>query len=228
MDNPRPRDLNYHPLKTRDDLIAQLARHRAQIRNGTALFNGVPIDVDSELTQFVRVTGCVFFRSIEYSTYHVCEKEQLDSLRRVSIIHCLLLGWWVFPHGPIDTIWGIWTNFTGGIKVRVADVIDEDSPYPTAAVTLTTRAADAAVKFMAERGFPPGSGMRIEVTGKRRPRHYEITYDDIPMRSERDWITESNGVTIMVFKRDARKVDGLTIDFHQGAYFFDERLTSPD
>lgn len=228
MDNPRERDLNYHPLKTRDDLIAQVARHREQIRNGTALFNGVPIDVDSELTQFVLVTGCVFFRFVEYSTYHVCEKEQVDSLRLGSIIHCLLFGWWVLPRGPFDTVWAIWTNFRGGIKVRVADVIANDSPYPTAVIKLTGRAADAAVKLMAERGFPPGSGVRIEVTGRHPPRHYEITYDDIPMRSERDWITESNGVTILVFKKDARKVDGLTIDFHQGAFFFDERLTSPD
>ena len=63
--------------------------------------------------------------------------------------------------------------------------------------------------------LPPGSGLRIEVTGKHRPRTYEITYDDVPQKSDRDWITESNGVTILVFKKDAPRVDGLTIDFQK-------------
>jgi Fe-S cluster assembly iron-binding protein IscA len=112
------------------------------------------------------------------------------------------------------------------LNVRVSDIIGDDSPHRAAAVNLTPRAAQAALELMAGQGFPPGSGIRIEVTGKHRPRTYEITYDDVPQKSDRDWITESNGVTILVFKQDAALVDGLTIDFQKGAYVFDARMTS--
>jgi Fe-S cluster assembly iron-binding protein IscA len=96
-------------------------------------------------------------------------------------------------------------------------------------VILTERAAEAARRQMAERGFPPGSAIRVDVTGKRQPRHYEITYDEVPATEGRDWIAQSHGVTILVFKKDALHLKGLTIDFQDGRYVFDERtLPSPD
>ena len=46
-------DLNDPPIKTRDELIERLARNRQQILGGTARFNGIPINIDTVLTQFV-------------------------------------------------------------------------------------------------------------------------------------------------------------------------------
>ena len=76
---------------------------------------------------------------------------------------------------------------------------------------------------MDARGFPPGSAIRVDVTGKRRPRDYEITYDEVPATEGRDWIAQSHGVTILVFKKDAPRLKGLTIDFQDDRYTFDER-----
>ena len=222
-------DLNDPPLENEDELVAKLVRHRDQIRNGTAFFNGVPIDYESELTQFVRVTGFLVFSQHEYSDYHVYEKEHLDALRRSWIVHSVLWGWWSIPWGPVNVLKSVWIDLTGGVRIRVRDLIGDDTPHREDVVKLTQRAAEAVLKQMAERGFPRGSAIRVDVSGKRRPRHYEITYDEVPLTEGRDWIMQSQGVTILVFKNDAAHLKGLTIDFQQGAYTFDERtLTSPD
>ncbi|MGA8350755.1 MAG: hypothetical protein WB773_23385, partial [Isosphaeraceae bacterium] len=62
-----------------------------------------------------------------------------------------------------------------------------------------------------------------------RPRRYEISYDDLPITEGRDWIGQSHGVSILVSKKDAQRLEGLTIDFQDGRYTFDEStLTSLD
>ena len=71
-------------------------------------------------------------------------KKRSARCRRWSIVHCLLLGWWAFPRGPFYAIWGAWTNYTGGLNVRVSDIIGDDSPHRAAAINLTPRAAQAA------------------------------------------------------------------------------------
>jgi Fe-S cluster assembly iron-binding protein IscA len=223
------RELNDSPLENEDDLVAKLVRHRDQIRNGTALFNGVPISYESELTQFVRVTGVFLYTTRSISGFYVYDREPTDAPRRGAIAHCLLWGWWSIPWGPLEVIKALYINFTGGLRVRVLDLIGDDTPHREDVVRLTRRAAEAALKQMEERGFPPGSAIRIDVAGKRRPRRYEITYDEVPLTEGRDWISQSNGVTILVFKKDAPRLKGLTVDFQQGAYTFDERtLNSPD
>jgi Fe-S cluster assembly iron-binding protein IscA len=210
-------DLNVPPLKTEEQLVAQLIKHRSEIRDGTALFNGVRINYETELTRFVRVAGFLHVRIRVYSGYHVVGQQPLDGLRRSYIIHSLILGWWSIPFGIVDTVRAVGTNMRGGIRSRVSDLIGGDD-----VVKLTKRAAEAAVKQMAERGFPPGSALRIDVTGRKSPRKYEITYDDSPPAGGRDWIIESNGVTILIFRKDAPRLKGLTVDFQQGAYTFHE------
>jgi Fe-S cluster assembly iron-binding protein IscA len=70
--------------------------------------------------------------------------------------------------------------------------------------------------------------MRVELTGEPRPRKFQITYDDVPLTEGRDWIMTSEGVTILVFKDDEPRLKGLSIDFKNGEFLFDERAgTSP-
>ena len=105
------------------------------------------------------------------------------------------------------------------MKTRVLDLIGNET---TDVVTLTERAAEAAQRQMAERGFPRGSGIRVDVFGRHRPRRYEITYDDVPATEGREWIGQSHGVTILVSKKDTPRLMGLIIDFQDGRYTFDE------
>ncbi len=217
-------DLNVPPIKTEEQLVAQLIKRRDEIRSGTAVFNGVAINYDTELTRFVRATGFLHLRIRTYSGYHVVDQEPLDALRRTYIISSLILGWWSIPFGVIDTVSAVGTNMRGGIRSKVSNLIGGDD-----VVKLTKRAAEAAVKQMVERGFPSGSALRLDVTGRKRPLKYEITYDDAPPPGGRDWMIESNGLTILVFRKDAPRVKGLTVDFQQGAYTFHEgTFASPE
>jgi hypothetical protein len=51
----------------------------------------------------------------------------------------------------------------------------------------------------------------------------------VPLTEGFDWIMNSQGVTILVFKKDEPRLKGLLIDFKNGEYLFDERaVTSPD
>jgi Fe-S cluster assembly iron-binding protein IscA len=116
----------------------------------------------------------------------------------------------------VRTLRAIITNLRGGRRRRVIDLIGDDRPHRNDVVVLTERAAEAARRHMAEHGFPTGSAIRVDVTGKLRPRRYEITYDELPTTEGRDWIGQSHGVSILVFKKDALRLEGLTIDFQDG------------
>ncbi len=211
------------------ELIAHLARNRETIRNGTALFNGIPITYKTELTRYEKVTGSIIFYKWEYSQFYVYGHESPGSLPRDFIIHSLLWGWWSFPWGPVRTLRAIITNLRGGGDDGSIDLIGDDRPLRKDVVVLTERAAEATRRHMAEHGFPTGSAIRVDVTGKLRPRRYEISYEDLPITEGRDWIGRSHGVSILVFKKDAPRLEGLTIDFQDGRYTFDEStLTSLD
>ena len=84
----------------------------------------------------------------------------------------------------------------------------------------TERAAENAVRIMAERGFPPGSALRIEVQGKRGEGTYVVSYDDLPTSDGQDWVGTSHGVPVLVAKRLAPLVQGMSIDFQDGRYVF--------
>ena len=224
MTDTPSKDLNIPPLRTEEQLCAQLIKHRDEIRSGTALFNGVRINYDTELTRFRIAIGFLHWRVRIYSGYFVVDQEPLDGARRTAIACSLIFGWWSIPFGVLDTVSAVGTNIRGGMRSQVRDLIGGDD-----VVKLTARAAEAALKQMAERGFKPGSALRLDVTGKHRPRTYEITYDDSPPAGARDWIIESNGLTILVFRKDAPRIKGLTVDFQQGSYIFHEgTFAGPD
>jgi Fe-S cluster assembly iron-binding protein IscA len=162
----------------------------------------------------------------EYSRYYVYRNESPGLIPYLFALHSLVFGWWSFPLGPVRTVPAIITNLRGGRRRRVSDLIGDDGPHRKDLVVLTARAAEAARRHMAEHGFPTGSAIRVEVGGKRRRRGYEITYDDLPVTAGRDWIGESRGVSIFVFKEDALLLDGLSIDFQDGRFLFEDRCVT--
>jgi Fe-S cluster assembly iron-binding protein IscA len=229
MSGSRGQELSIPSLGDEQELTARLARNRESIRNGTAFFNGIRISYETELTRYERVSGFFFFYTWEYSRYYVYGQESPVSIPYIFTLHSLVFGWWSFPFGPVSTVAAIITNLSGGRRRRVSDLIGDDGPHRKDLVVLTARAAEAARRHMAEHGFPTGSAIRVEVNGKRRRRRYEITYDDLPVTAGRDWIGESRGVSIFVSKEDSLLLHGLSIDFQDGRYLFDDRcVTSVD
>jgi Fe-S cluster assembly iron-binding protein IscA len=223
MPQPPGEELGLPPLWDEQELTARLARNRESIRSGTAMFNGIPITFETELTRYERVTALLYFTKIGYSRYYVCGQELPGSLPLQFTLHSLLCGWWSVPWGPVRTLAAVITNLNGGRRRRVVDLIGDDWPFPNDLVVLTERAAEAAARHMAEHGFPAGTAIRVEVTQKARPRGYEITYDDLPVTQGRDWVGNSRGLSVLVSKSDARLLQGLVIDFKNDRYLFDER-----
>jgi hypothetical protein len=99
MVNQHEQDLNVPLLLDEQQLTAQLLRNRDALRNSTALFNGVPINYETELTRYERFTSIIIFHRWEYSRYFVYEKESPGTLPRDFILHSLFWGWWSFPWG---------------------------------------------------------------------------------------------------------------------------------
>jgi hypothetical protein len=165
MDARNAHHLNDPPLLDEQQLIAQLSRNRAALRDGTACFNGVPIHHQSVLTRDVRVTAYLFHYSWEYSRYFVYEREPAGSLPGEYILHSLLCGWWEIPMGPVRTLVAVVTNLRGGERRRVIDLIGDEAFHRDVVIKLTERAVSAARLQMAERGFPEGSRAASERQG---------------------------------------------------------------
>jgi Fe-S cluster assembly iron-binding protein IscA len=222
-------DLNDPPITEERELIERLLRSRDAIRDGTALYNGLPIHEETVLTRYEWVVGAFVYARRGYSRYFIHEREDPGSVPRNYLLLSLLLGWWYVPWGPVWTLKAVVTNLGGGTRKRVIDLIGDETPHRNDVVVLTDRAVEAARREMSERGFPPGSALRVDVYGARRPRRYEVTYDEVPAVEGRDWVGRSQGIPILVFKKDAPRLKGLTVDYQDGQYTFDERtLTSPD
>ncbi len=222
-------DLNDPPVADEQELTARLLRSRDAIRDGTALFNGLPIHDQTVLTRYEQIICLgLIYRWIcgkypcRYSRYFVYEREDPGTIPRDYIIHSLLWRWWSWPWGPVLTLKAVFTDLTGGRRRRVIDLIGDDAPHRDDIVTLTDRAIEAARRDMTERGFPPGSAVRVDVYGAHRPRRYEVTYDEVPATDGRDWIGRSQGIPVLVFKKDAPRLKGLTVDFRDDQYTFDE------
>jgi Fe-S cluster assembly iron-binding protein IscA len=85
-------------------------------------------------------------------------------------------------------------------------------------VTLTPAAAELARKIVSERGFPPGTALRI-VRHKDGDRRIDVQYD-VPADDDRDWIGESLSIVVLIDKTIASELEGLTIDAANGQYVF--------
>src|SRR5262249_26896970 len=94
-------DLNDPPVADEQELTARLLRSRDAIRDGTALFNGLPIHEQTVLTRYEQVTALILIYRWKYSRYFVCEKEDPGTIPRDYLIHSLLWGWRSFPWGPV-------------------------------------------------------------------------------------------------------------------------------
>ena len=83
-------ELGTPPPLNEQELTARLARNREAIRNGTALFNGLSITYETELTRYEQVTALLFVYNWKYSRFYVYGQESPGSLPRDFILHSLL------------------------------------------------------------------------------------------------------------------------------------------
>jgi len=98
-------------------------------------------------------------------------------------------------------------------------IATEDGKIPERnLVSLSAAAADLFRRNVAERGFPPETALRV-VLADHVEHGFDVRYD-VVSEDGHDWVGESSGVTVLVSKEMADKVEGLTIDAQDGAYVF--------
>lgn len=204
----------------RTAFLLWLVEHEEEISKGGLTFEGKRITAETELTQFQAAMSFLVATFELRSRYYVIGEEATAAKSAYFTLCSLVFGWWGFPWGPIFTVRFVVSNLQGGVRCRVRDLLDQLKGHQKSVVSLTEKAAENATRIMQERGFPHGSGLRLEVEGKAPEQRYIIQYDDTPTSDGSDWVGTSHGIPILVSKRLAPQVEGMTIDFQNGDYAF--------
>ncbi len=199
-----------------------LVENRDAIKAGRALYKGMFIVEQTEVTQFQLAISALVMSLKTPSRFYVVGEEETVLPSLAFTASSLIVGWWGLPHGPIYTIQAVSSNLRGGQRRRVGDLIDELRGHERVVIQLTERAAENARRIITEREYPPGTALQVEVTGKPVTPHYSVCYDDRPPEDGSVWKSESHGVPVIVRKEDARRLAGLVVDFAGGEYTFTE------
>ena len=198
--------------------LAWLVENRDAVASGAAEYGGLPIAPQTELRRY-RVVCCLLVHREVFSRHYVSEYESgLAAALRLTLCS-LVTGWWSHL-GPFLTIAAIGSNLRGGRRCRVGDLLDELTGHQRQVVHLTERAAALARRAMAERGYPEGSALQVEVSGDPACPEYAVRYDDCPPVDGSAWRSQAHGLTVLVNKRDAPRVEGLVVDSEGDGYVF--------
>lgn len=88
------------------------------------------------------------------------------------------------------------------------------APAPGAPIRLTTRAAEAVRKIMAEKDIPEGYALRVGVRGGGcSGMSYLLGFDK---QRDHDAAFDLGGVTVYLDKRQGLYLMGTTVDYHDG------------
>lgn len=196
-----------------------LLENRAAIQSGDAVYGTIPITEQTEVKQYQAAVSFVHFSTQVPSRYYI--GHETSEVTWFNFTHCsVLIGWWGIPWGPVNVLRAVFANLRGGKTSTVGELLAEMAEYQKDVIHLTERAAEAARRIMEERGFPTGTAMQVEVQGDPGFLVYAITYDDQPPSDGSVWRSEASGVAVIVRRRDASRLEGLTIDFKDGDFLF--------
>ena len=136
-----------------------LVENRDAIKAGKAVYNGMFIVEQTEVTQFQLAISALVISLKTPSRFYVVGEEETVLPSLAFTASSLIVGWWGLPHGPIYTIQAVSSNLRGGERRQVGDLIDELCGHNRVVVQLTERPSRT-----------PGASFRIANT--RLARHY--------------------------------------------------------
>ncbi|NLS91905.1 MAG: hypothetical protein GXX96_06955 [Planctomycetaceae bacterium] len=214
-----------HNANLADPISEWLAANKQHVLDGTAEYQGTPINEKTIFRRYVYVVSlgvvCITFK-----TDHMLPTKQGGNLLLASLtcsLVSLLFGWWSFPWGPFCTIHALFVNLTGGTKQTAIGVLQRiewgwDAPaevgvaeYHRDLVDMTLRAKSEIEIRQLRGGFPDGVGVRITPT-KWADNEVEIAFD-YPVSDGRFWIDESHGVILIIDKEHEVELADHTIDY---------------
>ena len=106
-----------------NDLLNALVANRNAVESGTYIYRGHKISKETLLVQYMFAASFIAFSHKTPTRYYVSGVENTTFVLIVCSLASGILGWWGLPFGPIFTIQALATNFSGGIKTRVSDVL---------------------------------------------------------------------------------------------------------
>ncbi len=215
-----------------------LLANKQEVGKGTAYYGGTRVTEATEFYQYKYVISLGVV-SLVYTTPYLLPTVANGHLRsapwKYSLIS-LLLGWWCIPWGPVFTVHAVLLNLRGGRKRTAANLLQLlewgwDAPHDVSMtshrkklVEVSQTAAAEIRSRMAEAGFSEELGVRITPTGSAGS--VEIAFD-YPVSDGRDWLDQSQGLTLLVDKRHESQLSGSRLDFRDGVFFITKLSGSP-
>ncbi len=108
----------------RVELASFLTDHVAEIRAGTASFEGVPITYATQLDVYELVMSFLIITVRYPSRPALVGAPGTASLRVFTMAATLVLGWWGLPWGPLWTVRSMYRNTRGTKRVSVGELIE--------------------------------------------------------------------------------------------------------
>ncbi|MBW6519069.1 MAG: hypothetical protein K0A89_11290 [ANME-2 cluster archaeon] len=93
------------------------------IKNGTAMYKGIHITPQTQVTQFQTCISLIFFTTKSPSRFFINGQGNHIIAGLVFTVFTLLLGWWGIPWGPVYTIQTVIKNLTGGHKQIIGEMV---------------------------------------------------------------------------------------------------------
>jgi|GEM_PF-2265989 len=89
--------------------------------------NGYVIDKSTELVQYFACVSLLVLTIKVPSRFYIKRSLSSNIAMLIYTLSTVLLGWWGLPKGPIYTVFVIFKNITGGNKVIVSKLIEQDA-----------------------------------------------------------------------------------------------------
>jgi Fe-S cluster assembly iron-binding protein IscA len=204
----------------RVEFLTWLRANMKAVQAGGQWYGDSWITRETELRQYEVAASFLIVSVKAESRYYLSGTDSGVMTAIGFLLVSVLAGWWGWPFGPYFTVQAIGANLSGGKRVRVQDLLDCLTQHEREVVRLTERGAEHARDVMKTRGFPDTTAIQVEVEQAGGETTYEITFDDQPPENGTVWKWESHGVRVIVAKRIAAQVEGLTVDAWDGEFVF--------
>ncbi len=108
-----------------DNFLLWLVNNAAQVRKGTARYEGKLITLATEVTQFQACFSFLIMTTKSPSRFFIKGHDNLIAIGLVYTLVTLVFGWWGLPWGPIYTLETLYRNTVGGHKQNIGDMINK-------------------------------------------------------------------------------------------------------
>lgn len=110
--------------KKSEQFLRWVYENQDKLLEGEESFNGIRINLDTEVTRFEACLSFMIFSTKIPSSFLIRDFHFTFLVSLFYTAISLIFGWWGLPWGPINTIQVIYRNIRGGNKSTVKDLIN--------------------------------------------------------------------------------------------------------